>query len=94
VENTEYRKENLAALRGRLFRLLWSALALENSTIKILERTTLHCVPPEAIDIADLTDRLHEAFNAFTFLQRLPIWHEHEDLEDEQDDLPDHLQRR
>ncbi len=81
MENSVYRKENLAALRGRLFRLLWSALALENSTIKILERTTLHCEPPEAADVADLTDRLHEAFNAYSFLTRLPEWHDLDDVD-------------
>jgi len=79
--NYEFSDRDLAALRQRLFRLLWSALALENSTIKILERTTLLCVPPEATDVADLTDRLHEAFNAYSFITRLPIWHDADDNE-------------
>jgi len=83
----DYDNADLATLRSRLFRLLWSALALENSTIKILERTTLLCVPPEAEDIADLVDRLHEAFNAYSFLTRCIAWQDDEldDLDDPQD---------
>jgi len=69
---------DLAALRQRLFRVFWSAMSLEQSTIKILERTTLHSVPPDLEDIADLTDRLHETFNAFTFLQRITLWQDTE----------------
>ena len=72
--------QDTAALRQRLFRILWGAIALEQSTIKILERATLHCAPPEAEDAADLTDRLHELFNAYSFLTRIKIW---QDIEDE-----------
>ncbi len=74
---------DLACVRQRLFRILWSAVALEQSTIKILERTTLHSAPPEPEDVADLTDRLHETFNAYSFLTRCNGWH---DLDDELED--------
>jgi len=74
------KQDNMPALRQRLWRLLWSATALEQSTIKILERTSLHNEPPEPVDVADLTDRLHEVFYAFTFLTRVPTWH---DIDDE-----------
>jgi len=86
-----YKEVDVAALRQRLFRILWSALALENSTIKILERTTLHCVPPEAEDVAELTDRLHELFNSYSFLTRTTIWQDACD-DAELEDQPDHLQ--
>ena len=66
------RCENLAALNQRLWRLLQAAILLEQSTIKILERASLHRAPPEVTDVADLTDRLHEVFNAYTFLTRVP----------------------
>ncbi len=71
-------QESLPALRQRLFRLLWGAMALEQSTIKILERITLHNEPPAPEDVADVTDRLHELFNTFSFLTRIPTWHDDE----------------
>lgn len=67
---------DLSALNQRLFRILWSAMTLEQSTIKILERTTLHHERPEPADIADLTDRIHEIFNAFQQCTKVTLWHE------------------
>ena len=82
-----------ACLTQRLHRLLWSSLALQDSTIKILERLTLQREPPEPIDVASLTDRLHEVFNAYSFLTRCNGWH---DIDDEQEepleDQQDHSQ--
>ena len=72
---------DLACVTQRLLRLLWSAMALQQSTIKILERITLHSEPPEPVDVADLTDRLHETFNAYSFLTRCNGWH---DLDDDE----------
>ena len=66
-------------------RVLWSTLALNQSTIKILERITVLEVDPDHEDVADLTDRLHEVFNAYSFLTRCNGWH---DLDDEQYDEP------
>ena len=77
--------QDTAALNQRLFRILWGAMALEQSTIKILERATLHGAPPEAEDAADLTDRLHELFNAYSFLTRIKIWQE---IDNDVDDEP------
>jgi len=71
--------QDLAALRQRLFRILWSALALENSTIKILERTTLNRERPEPADVADLTDRIHEVFTAFQRCTKVTLWHDFDD---------------
>ncbi len=74
---------DLACVTQRLLRLLWGALALEQSTIKILERTTLHREPPEPVDVAGLTDRLHEVFNAYSFLTRCNGWPDFEDDHEE-----------
>ena len=76
---------DLPCLRQRLLRLLWSAMALQQSTIKILERITLHNEPPEPVGVADLTDRLHETFNAYSFLTRCNGWHDID--EDELEEL-------
>ncbi len=70
---------DLAALQQRLFRVLWSALALENSTIKILERTSLFRERPDPADIADVTDRIHECFNAFQQCTKVKLWHDFDD---------------
>lgn len=80
--NKSYEKvpKDLACVNQRLLRILWSAMALQQSTIKILERITLLHEPPEPVDVADLTDRLHETFNAYSFLTRCNGWH---DLDDE-----------
>jgi len=72
---------DLSALNQRLWRILESAMALENSTIKILERTTIHLEKPEPADIADITDRVHECFNAFQQATKVALWH---DLDDEE----------
>lgn len=74
---------DLAALNQRLFRILQSALALENSTIKILERTTLFCERPDPADIADITDRVHECFNAFQQATKVTLWHDFDDETEE-----------
>jgi len=81
---------NLACVRQRLFRLLWSATSLEQSTIKILERITLHSALPESVDVADLTDRLHETFNAYSFLTRCNGWLDLDDELNDEDDLQAH----
>jgi len=75
--NNEY---DFGCVNQRLLRVLWSSITLTQSTIKILERITLHRAPPEPVDVADLTDRLHEVFNAYSFLTRCTGWH---DLDDE-----------
>jgi len=72
--------QDLAALSQRLFRILWSAQSLEQSTIKILERTTLYRERPDPADIADLTDRIHEVFTAFQYATKVTLWHE--DMDD------------
>ncbi len=74
---------DLACVNQRLLRVLWSAMALQQSTIKILERITLHRAPPEHEDVADITDRLNEVFNSYSFLTRCNGWH---DLDDERDE--------
>lgn len=74
--------QTVATLRQRLFRVLWSSIALQQSTIKILERLTINFAPPEPEDVADLTDRLHETFNAYSFLTRSGLWH---DLDDDEE---------
>ncbi len=73
---------DLACVTQRLLRVMHGTIALEQSTIKILERTTLHLAAPNLADVADLTDRLHEVFNAYSFLTRCNGWH---DLDDEDD---------
>lgn len=65
---------DVAALRQRLYRLLWSSMALTQSTTKVLERITVFRVLPEDEDVADLTDRLHETFNAYSFITRCKLW--------------------
>ncbi len=72
---------DIACVRQRLMRVLWSTLALQQSTIKILERITILGVAPDHEDVADLTDRLHESFNAYSFLTRCNGWH---DLDDDE----------
>jgi len=65
-----------------MFRLLYAAIELENSTIKILERTTLYCERPEAVDIAEVVDAVHNVFNRFQQTTKVELWHVTE-LEDE-----------
>ena len=77
--------QDTGALVQRLYRILWGAMALEQSTIKILERATLHLAPPEPVDAADLTDRLHELFNAYSFLTRVKLW---QDVDNDVDNEP------
>ncbi len=72
---------DLAALNQRLFAILWSAMQLENSTIKILERTTLYRERPAMAEIADLTDRVHDVFNQFQRCTKVSLWHEDDDIE-------------
>jgi len=74
VEIKLAKPQELGALKQRLFRLLWATITLEQSTIKILERTSLYVALPEPADVADLTDRIHEAFNAFAQLRKTSIW--------------------
>ncbi len=73
---------DLPCLTQRLLRILHGCIALEQSTIKILERITLHLAAPEPVDVADLTDRLHEVFNAYSFLTRCNGWHDLDDSDD------------
>ena len=79
TENTE-----LAALSQRLFAVLHAAIRLENSTIKILERTTLYRERPDGSDIAEVVDAIHGVFYQFQRVTKVELWHDHED---EQDDL-------
>ncbi len=81
---------DIACITQRLMRVLWSSLAITQSTIKILERITILNIAPEHEDVADMTDRLSETFNAYSFLTRCNGWHDLD--EDEQEDLRD--QRR
>ncbi len=69
-------RPDLVCVTQRLMRIMYGCIALEQSTIKILERTTLHLAVPEHADVADLTDRLHEVFNAYSFLTRCNGWHD------------------
>ncbi len=71
--------QDLAALSQRLFRLLHAAITLENSTIKILERTTLYCERPDASDIAEVVDSVHTVFNRFQQTTKVTLWHEDDD---------------
>lgn len=71
--------QDLVALSQRLFRILWSAKTLEQSTIKILERTTLYRERPDPADIADLTDRIHEVFTSFQQITKVTLWHDFDD---------------
>ena len=73
---------DLACVTQRLMRLMRATMQLEQSTIKILERTTLQLAAPELIDVADVTDRLHEVFNAYSFLTRCNGWHDIDDSDD------------
>lgn len=67
---------DIAALRQRLFRLIWSSIALQQSTIKILERLTIHLAPPESVDVAETKDRLAEIFNSYAYLTKVILWDE------------------
>ncbi len=73
--------EELACLRQRLYRVMWSSMALTQSTIKILESVTIHLTQPSHGDVADVTDRLHEVFNSYSFLTRVTLWQEIDDDE-------------
>ncbi len=73
---------DLAALSQRLWRLLYAALELENSTIKILERTSLYSERPDDADIAEVVDAVHVTFNRFQQLTKVALWHD-----DEQDGM-------
>jgi len=59
-------------------------MTLEQSTIKILERTTLYRERPDPADLADLTDRLHEVFHSFQQATKVTLWH---DFDDEQQEV-------
>ena len=73
--------QDLAALTQRIFWVLRAAISLEQSTIKILERTTLYHERPEPADIADVTDRIHEVFNAFQRCTKVTLWHSADDVD-------------
>ena len=78
--------QELAALSQRLFRLLHAAISLENSTIKILERTTLYCERPDAPNIAEVVDAVHAVFNRFQQTTKVELWHndvQDDELDDE-----------
>ena len=69
---------DLASLTQRMFRLQVAALTLVNTTIKILERTTLHYERPEAVDIAEVVDAIHTVFNRFQQCTKVSTWHDDE----------------
>jgi len=71
TENVE-----LAALSQRILRLQVAALTLVNTTIKILERTTLYRERPEAADIAEVVDAVHNIFNRFQQTTKVTLWHD------------------
>jgi len=73
---------DLAALSQRLWRLLYAAMTLENSTIKILERTSLYYERPEAADIAEVVDAVHTLFARFQQTTKVTLWHV-DDLDDQ-----------
>lgn len=77
----QYDRVEIGFLRQRLFGLMWSTMTLTQSTIKILERLTLYRALPEAEDVASLTDNLHNAFNAYTFITRSQVWQDIDDNE-------------
>lgn len=70
---------DVACLRQRLWRVLNANLALEASVIACLSRLTVLEQTPDLEDVADLTDRLHEVFNAYSFLTRCNGWHDVDD---------------
>jgi len=53
-------------------------MTLENSTIKILERTTLYRERPDASDIAEVVDAVHSVFNQFQRCTKVTLWHDDE----------------
>jgi len=75
---------DVAALRNRLFSLVWCARSLSQTTIKILERLTITLVPPEPEDVAGLVDRLHDVFNQYAHLTRCTLWQDAELEHDEE----------
>jgi len=68
-------------IRQRLFRILEASISLQTSVIACLSRLTVLEKAPDHEDVADITDRLHEVFNAYSFLTRCNGWH---DLDDEE----------
>ncbi len=76
--------QDLAALSQRLFALLHAAMTLENSTIKILERTTLYRERPDNSDIAEVVDSVHKVFLRFQQMTRVTLWHD-DDSDADQD---------
>lgn len=68
-----------ACIRQRLWRVLRSSIALEASVIACLERLTVIQVAMDHEDVADVTDRLHEVFNSYSFLTRCNGWHDIDD---------------
>ena len=75
---------DISCVKQRLFRVLLACISLEQSSIQVLERITLLGLTPELEDVASLTDRLHEVFNAYSFLTRCNGWH---DVDDELEEL-------
>jgi len=69
---------DLAALTQRVFRLQFAALELVNTTIKILERTTLYRERPEPADIAEVVDAVHNIFSRFQQTTKVALWHDDE----------------
>ncbi len=70
---------DLSALAQRLYTLQFAALELVNTTIKILERTTLSRERPDAADIAEIVDSVHDIFNRFQQCTKVNLWHDPED---------------
>lgn len=71
---------DLPCIRQRLFRILEDTSALEASIIACLRRDIVLNGTYDHEDVANVQDRLHEVFNAYSFLTRCNGWH---DLDDE-----------
>jgi len=71
---------DVACLRQRLLRLLDASLALSQKVSACIHRLTVLQTTLDCEDVANTTDRLHECFNAFSFLTRCNGWH---DLDEE-----------
>lgn len=74
---------DVACLRQRLFRVVFASVALEGKVIDVLSRLTVLNAPVTYADVAETTDRLHEIFNAYSFLTRCNGWHDLDEDDEE-----------
>jgi len=80
---TETILPDVACIRQRLFRVVFASVALEGKIIDVLSRLTVLQAPVSHADVAEVTDRLHEVFNAYSFLTRCNGWHGLDDDDEE-----------